>query len=107
MEYPFSHYGHSGPVPPSRVPAPARADMPAFHRPDPPVRGTFGFREGYSLFLGRLRSSRRAVHIIWVGTDRITVSRHFHSGSFARETTRFRVFAFDFAGASLNGLGRM
>jgi len=107
MEYPFSHYGHSGPVPPSRVPAPARADRPAFRRPDPPGRGTFGFREGYSPFLGRLRSSRRAVLIKCVGTDRITVSRHFHSGSLVRETTRSRVFAFDSAGASLTGLGRV
>ena len=106
MEYPFSYYGHSGTAPSLHVPVPAPAPRPKFPAPGREYPGPFGFGGSYSRFFGRLRSSRRAVLIKWVGTDRLTVSRHFHSGSLIREITRSKVFAFGSKGGSLTGLGR-
>jgi hypothetical protein len=107
MEYPFSYYGHSGTAPPLHVPVRTPALRPKFPAPGREYLGPFGFSGNYSKFFGRLRSSRRTVLIKWAGTDRLTVSRHFHSGSLIREITRSKVFAFDSAGASLTGLGRV
>lgn len=106
MEYPFPFYGHSGVAPPLRVPVPTPPPRALFPGPGLEQGGTFGFRQNYSAFLGRLRSANRTVLIMWVGHDRLTVSRHFQPGSLSREVTRSVVFSFGSKGGSLTGAGR-
>jgi hypothetical protein len=107
MQFPFPFYGHSGVAPPLLVPVPAPPPRPLFPATGRGQGGAFGFMRNHSGFLGRLRSAKRTVLIKWVGHDRLTVSRHFQSGSLSREVTRSVVFAFGSRGGSLTGLGRV
>ena len=106
MEYPFSYYGHNGVATTLHVRVPAPGPRPMFPAPGREHHGPFGFSRNYSTFFGRLRSSKRTVLIKWFGHDRLTVSRHFQTGSLSREVTRSVVFSFGSRGGSLTGLGR-
>ena len=102
MEFPFEYYGHSlSPAPQAKVPRPR---LEGRHPAPEPRANPFGFGLPFSPFLGRFRSSKRAILVKYAGIDRITASRHFSGGHFSREITCSRAF-FGSTGASNMGAG--